>query len=99
MTARWGHVLLLATPITESVPAICMWFHNVYGRKSKVHLQARKRLVLYELARTLTPAAWQVLTIFTYWARVLRLDVREHETGSYSADHSGHMDVLLCRAH
>ena len=34
-----------------------------------------------EPAMTPTPAAWQVLIMFSYWARVPRLDVRVYETG------------------
>lgn len=34
-----------------------------------------------EPAMTPTPAAWQVLIIFAYWAWFPRLDVRMYETG------------------
>ena len=98
MTAKWGHVLLLATPITESVPAMYMWFHNIFGRKFTGRHQARKRLVLNELAMTLLQVHGKVLTIFTNRALMLRLDVREYETGWYSTHHSGLLDVLLCGA-
>jgi len=75
-----GHVQLPAKPIPESCPD--MWFHIVSEIKINQRIvRGQSNSLQYEPAMTFTPAAWQLLIMFAYWARVPRLDVRMYETG------------------